>query len=294
MFIGIDIGGTGIKFGVVNEKGEILKKESIPTKKTTEDIIEDLVSVCSKLIKEYNVTRIGAASPGIVTNGVIQAPGNLPFRYTPLVKILEERLNLPVTLANDAHCAALAEATVGAGKGTQSMIMLTLGTGVGGAIVIDGKIYKGHGGGAGEFGHGIFQRDGIPCPCGRKGCFEQYASITALINQTKNATKQNPNSVLAKICEETKTINGKTVFEALDQNCPVAKKVYDQYVSYLAEGIDSFTLLLQPEVVVLGGAISQQGDRLIAPLQEKLGDVVTVKAASLGGDAGIIGAVLNK
>ena len=292
MYIGIDIGGTSIKFGVVDEEGNILKKDNIPTEKDTDSIIKGIVDICRNMINEYDITHIGAASPGIVKDGIIEAPGNLPFRNTPLAQILQTELGLPVFLGNDAQCAALAEAMVGAGKGGKDMVMLTLGTGIGGAIVIDGKVYKGNNGGAGELGHSIFERNGLPCPCGRRGCFEQYASITALINQTRLAAKENHDSVLAQICNEENAVNGQTVFKAMDKGCAVAAEVYDQYISYLAEGIDSFIMILQPEIVVLGGSISREGERLTKPIQDKLNSGVKVKTASLSSNAGIIGASL--
>ena len=291
MFLGIDIGGTDIKFGVVAEDGQVFGKRQIPTLKTADDIIDSIVATCLAMREEYAYSEIGIACPGDVQNGVVAAPGNLPFRNTPLAAIISERVGVPVKMGNDARCAGFAEARCGAGEGTSNMVLITLGTGIGGALIINGEVYLGYTGSAGEVGHILLDHEGLPCPCGRKGCFEQYASVTALIRQSAAAAAAYPDSVLAACCSE-RPVDGKTVFDAMDKGCPVAADVYAQYIAYLAAGIDSLTILLQPELVVLGGAISREGERLLAPLRKALRFPMRVETAQLGGDAGIIGAAM--
>ncbi len=292
MYIGVDIGGTDIKFGVVNSNGCILKKKKISTAKNTEKIIESIIEICDGFKEEYQISGIGVACPGYIIDGVVQNPGNLPFFKTPLCRLLSDATGLAVKVENDAQCAGLAEAKLGAGKDFSTMLMITLGTGVGGAIILDGKLFKGKNGGAGEVGHITLDHNGQSCPCGKKGCFEQYASVTALINQTKETALKHSESILAKLCSKEDSVNGKTVFEAMDMGCSVAQTVYEKYITYLAEGIDSAVMLLQPDIVLLGGAISSEGERLLVPLNKKLKTDTYVKIAKLGGDAGIIGAAM--
>ena len=292
MHIGVDIGGTDIKFGVVDNNGCILKKQKISTAKNTEKIIASIVEICNGFKKEYEISGIGVACPGYIIDGVVQNPGNLPFFKTPLGRLLSNATGLYVTVENDAQCAGLAEAKLGSGKDFSSMLMITLGTGVGGAIILDKKLFKGKNGGAGEVGHITLDRNGQPCPCGKRGCFEQYASVTALIKQTKEAALKHSESILAKLCSKEDSVSGKTVFEAMDMGCTVAYTVYENYITYLAEGIDSAVMLLQPDIVLLGGAISREGERLLVPLNKKLKTNTYVKIAKLGGDAGIIGAAM--
>lgn len=292
MYIGVDIGGTDIKFGVVNEQGALVENYKFPTPKTLEGIIQNIVTVCKELIKNYPVTAIGVGSPGWVCDGTVINAGNLPFKNTPLASLIQEGIGVPVFLGNDAQCAGLAEAVVGRGKGTKNLLMITVGTGIGGAVVIDGKIYSGAFGQAGEVGHMTFDYKGEECPCGRKGCFERYASVSALIRKTKQAAEENPDSVLAQVCWKEGTVTGKTVFAAMDQGCPVADAVYEEYIKMLAIGIESLYWILQPKLVLIGGAISREGMRLLKPLRKELGKKIQIETAELGSDAGVIGAAM--
>lgn len=292
MYIGVDIGGTDIKFGVVDEHGKVVENCKFPTPKTVEGVIQNILTVCKELIKSYPITAVGVGSPGYVSDGVVKSASNLPFKETQMVSILEAEIHLPVFLENDAKCAGLAEALVGCGKGVKHMLLITIGTGIGGAIVIDSKLYGGALGQAGEIGHMILKQDGEECACGSKGCFERYASVSALVRQTKQAVEENPESLLAQVCWKEGDVTGKSVFTAIEQGCPVAEAVYAQYIEYLAAGIDSLYWIFQPELIVLGGAISREGMRLLKPLRRALKRGAPVETAVLGGDAGMIGAAL--
>lgn len=292
MILGVDIGGTNIKFGVVDEEYNILEKLKIPTAKdgNAETIIEDIVSVIQNIRETFPIEKIGIGTPGTVDyeKGICVRSANLPYKNTPMVAMIEEAVNLPVFLANDATSAVCGELYAGSGRIYSNLIMVTLGTGVGGGIIIDGKPYYGSRGGAGEFGHIIIEQNGIPCRCGQKGCLEKYASITALIEQTEAAAIANPESLLAQMCQGE--ISGQTAFEAKKAGCPIAHQVLDAYFSYIATGITSLVRVFQPETVVLGGAVTNERDNLLLPLKEKITLPVEVLISSLKNDAGVIGA----
>ena len=194
----------------------------------------------------------------------------------------------PVFVENDANCAAWAEHKIGASKGMAYSIMLTLGTGVGGGIIIDNKLYLGEGGGAGEIGHMIIEYNGKACPCGQYGCYEQYASVTALIRQTKEAIEKNPQSLLAQIGK--KKITGRTAFDAKKEGCPIAFDVVEKYTQYIAIGVQSLVRIFQPEAIVIGGAISNEGEGLLSPIKEKLTIPAKLVISELKNNAGMIGA----
>ncbi|MBE7040640.1 MAG: ROK family protein [Ruminococcaceae bacterium] len=292
MILGVDIGGTNIKFGVVDEEYNIIEKLKIPTAKDgrAETIIEDIVAVIQNLRETFPIEKIGIGTPGTVDyeKGICVRSANLPYKNTPMVAMIEEVVKLPVFLANDATSAVCGELYAGSGQTYSNLIMVTLGTGVGGGIIIDKKPYYGSRGGAGEFGHIIIEQNGIPCRCGQKGCLEKYASITALIEQTEAAALANPQSLLAQMCREE--VTGQTAFNAKKAGCPIASKVLDTYFSYIATGITSLVRVFQPEAVVLGGAVTNEGDTLLLPLKEKITLPVEVLISSLKNDAGIIGA----
>ena len=199
-------------------------------------------------------------------NGIVNYANNLGWVDLPVAKIMQETLPYPVRLTNDANAASLGEAKFGAGKEYETVIMLTLGTGVGGGIIINGKLYEGNEGKGGELGHMVIEVDGEPCTCGRRGCLEAYASATALIRETKKAMKLNRHSLLWKVCPEIELVGGKTSFEAAFQNDPTALKVIDNYVKYLSEGILNFCNIFRPNVVVLSGGIANAGAYLFDKL----------------------------
>ncbi|MBQ7793250.1 MAG: glucosamine-6-phosphate deaminase [Clostridia bacterium] len=295
MYLGVDIGGTAIKLGVIDSFNNIVYKDSIPTQKnvTAKVIADDISAACKDIAARYPIGSIGIGTPGIINfEQETVSASNLPFDNSPIVEWIREETGLPVLINNDANCAALGEAIVGEGADENDIFMVTLGTGVGGGIIINKRIYSGKKGGAGEIGHMCIEADGKPCTCGSTGCWESYASVTALIEQTKAAAEENPDSILAKVIAENGKVDGKTVFEAMDKGCEVAEKVFDKYTSYIAVGIKNIVNIFRPGAVVIAGGISVVGDRLLKPIQSKVGTDVPIKISHLKNDAGMIGAAL--
>lgn len=292
MVLGVDIGGTNIKFGVIDENYNIVESKLIPTVTEFGDkkIVDDIIETAQEFKNEYSITRIGIGTPGTVDyeKGICIRASSLPYKNTPIVKMVEEKLCIPVKLANDASCAVCGELYAGNGQKYKNIVMLTLGTGVGGGIIIDNKPYFGARGGAGELGHIIIKSDGAECKCGQRGCLEQYASVTALIKATEEAAFKNPESKLAELCKDR--VSGKTLFDALNKDCPIAEEVLDDYLTYLAVGITSIIRIFQPDAVVLGGAITNEGDGLLKPLRKKVVLPADIVISELKNDAGIIGA----
>ena len=291
--IGVDLGGTEIKLGVVNDKCEILTKTSCSTPRNAEaDVVARAIAdQCKELMKEYPVGSIGIGTPGVIKNSLVSAT-NLNFKDFNLAKAVKEKTGLPVYVANDANCATLAEAYNGAAKDCSNSILLTLGTGVGGGIVFDGKLYEGNGS-AGELGHICLVHNGVDCGCGLKGCFEKYASTTALIEMATKAAVENPDSVLAeKYKNNSNALNGILFFESIKEKCPVASDVLNQYTDYLASGINGLIYAFDPEKVILSGGISAAGDMLLEPLKKKIKFDIPIVIATHKNSAGLIGASL--
>ena len=307
--LGIDLGGTNIAVGLVNEKYELIKKMSTPTLATRapEAIIDDMAMVCKKLLAACNVNiadveSVGIASPGIANSktGVIEYANNLPFKYLPIAKMLGERLGTSnIKVANDANAAALGEAVAGAARGSQSSVMITLGTGVGGGVIIDGKLISGFNFAGGELGHMVIEAGGVPCSCGRCGCWESYSSATALIRMTKEKIEECKKNGRASKMLETERVSGRTACDCMRAGDEAAKEVYDKYIHYLAVGLGNVINIFQPEIITLGGGISGEGQSLIDSLvpevaKEHYGTGLVkdseIRIATLGNDAGIIGA----
>lgn len=309
--IGIDLGGTNIAVGIVNDEHKIVVKKTTPTlaKRESEAIVADMARICLEACDELGVdvkdiTNIGIASPGIANpnNGCVEYANNLPFRRFPIVKILAGLLGVDekvIKIANDANAAAWGEAVAGAAKGSANSIMVTLGTGVGGGIIIDNKILTGFNSAAGEIGHIVIEQDGAPCGCGRRGCWESYSSATALIRMTKEAIEECKKTGRYTSMSSLERISGRSACEAMRAGDEVATEVYNKYVKYLATGITNLVNIFQPEVISLGGGVSNEGQSLIdaiLPLvraEQYGGDVVALtqlRIATLGNDAGIIGA----
>ena len=304
--IGIDLGGTNIAVGVVNDRYEIVARRSVPTgaERPAEEVIRDMGDAVEEALRQAGLTAVDCASMGVGSpgacdpqTGVVKRAYNLNWFDVPVCRMLHQRFGIPVRLGNDANCAALAEVVAGAAVGCQDMVLITLGTGVGSGIISRGKILSGLRGGAGEAGHMLLVLDGEPCTCGRRGCWEAYASATALIRQTREAAVQNPQSLLAQVPAEQ--INGRTVFDAADRGDAAAQRVIDRYCEYIAAGMTDIVNALAPEMILLGGGVSRQGERLLAPIREYIathcfgqreGAIPVVAAAQLGNDAGIIGA----
>ena len=302
--IGIDLGGTNIAAGVVDEGQHIVAEVSLPTgaERPAEAVIADICRAAEKAMEKAGITAahcasIGIGSPGTCdsANGVVVRAYNLGWFNVPVCSMVTARLGLPCHLSNDANCAALAETVAGGAVGCRNMILITLGTGVGGGIIIGGKIYDGMRGAGAELGHTLLVLDGEPCTCGRRGCWEAYSSATALIRQARQAAAEHPESLLAGAEE----ITGKTVFDAADRGDETANAVVDRFCDYLGAGVTNIVNALAPEVILIGGGISRQGERLLAPVRRSVekncfggkdGAIPIIAAARLGNDAGIIGA----
>ena len=244
---------------------------------------------------------MGIGSPGTCNadTGIVEYSNNLRFENLPLRDMLQGMLGRKVYIENDANAAALGEALAGAAKGAQSCVCITLGTGVGGGIIIDGKIYGGFNFAGAELGHTVIVVDGEMCTCGRQGCWEAYASATGLINQTRRAMVNHPESAMWQICEDLEQVNGRTAFDGMRAGDPVAKEVVDTYIKYVATGLVNVINIFQPEVLCIGGGICKEGDTLLVPLEaqirrERYSKYSTHQTrlcvATLGNDAGIIGA----
>lgn len=307
--LGIDLGGTNIVAGVVDENYNIvgLGKRKTNSPRPAEDIIDDMASVAREAIKNANlkiedIESMGVGSPGAIDpiSGVVAFSNNLEFYDVPMASMLKERLGVDFYIENDANAAAYGEYIAGAGKGTNNFIAITLGTGVGGGIIIDGKIYGGSNYAGAELGHNVIIAKGERCNCGRFGCWEAYASATALIRQTKQAMIRYPNAIMWELCQNNiDNVNGKTAFDAMRAGDTVGKKVVDNYIEFIAIGIDNHINTFQPDVLCIGGGISREGDILIKPIKEfvkgenfarNVPKKTEIKTAMLGNDAGIIGA----
>ena len=289
--IGVDIGGTEIKFGVLNSDNELVYKDQIPTDVSSEEkLISDIAEKCHEIMDKFCITGIGVGTPGIIENGLVSA-ANLPFDKTPLAKKLKAAIGRSVKVANDANCAALGESICGAGQDTKNLVMVSLGTGIGGGLIMDSKIYQGSGA-AGEIGHICIEVGGKDCPCGEKGCWEQYASAKALVNSATDAAEKNKESILYKKYQEKGKMSGRVFFDAISEGCELSKEVLDGYLTYLAEGIRSIIFVFAPDMIVLAGGISNAGDMLLKPLGDKLNSDVPIVISKLKSDAGTIGAAL--
>lgn len=307
-YIGVDLGGTNIAAGIVNEEGTIIRKKSVPTGRTrkSEEIVGDICRVVLDIIEEEGLTTeeihsIGIGSPGIHDreNGVIIYNNNLNFRNVPVRKMIQESISLPVYLENDANCAAIAESVAGAAKGEDYAIIITIGTGIGGGIIIDRKLYTGFNGAGGELGHAVIKVNGELCSCGRKGCWEAYSSATALIRQTKEAAEKNPDSKILELVEgDLSKINAKTAFDAAKMGDKTGIEVVDNYITYLAEGLANMVNIFQPGIIAIGGGVSKEGEYLLKPLREKMKSITyssygleegRIVTAKMGNDAGIVG-----
>ncbi len=310
--IGVDLGGTNIAAGLVDETYKIVCKKSVPTgaERSAEAIVADMAALCRALLEEAGVSladviSVGVAAPGASNpeTGVLEYANNLPFRKFPLADALSALLDgKKVYIENDANAAAWGEAIAGAAKGASKSVMITLGTGVGGGIIIDGKVYAGFNFAGGELGHIVIEHGGVPCSCGRRGCWEAYSSATALIRMTKEKLAE---------CEETgrKTllndhlskdgrVTGRTAFDAMRAGDEAAKEVVDTYLSYLETGLVNIVNIFQPEVISLGGGVSNEGQSLIDAIMPEVrkqrygGDLfpgTELRIAQLKNDAGIIG-----
>ena len=303
-YIGIDLGGTNIVAGVVDENYQILTKASVKTNlpRPEQEIAADMAAVARQAAEAAGLSLdqiewVGVGTPGIANSatGIIEYSNNLGFCNTPMVQYLEEALGRPAFIENDANAAAYGEYVAGAAKGAKHAVCITLGTGVGGGIIIDGKIYCGSNFGGAEIGHTVIDVNGPMCSCGRKGCFEVFSSATGLIRMTKEALAAHPESAM----KDEERITGRTAFNYMRAGDETAKQVVDDYIRYLAAGITNTINIFQPDVLCIGGGVCNEGDPLLLPMKEIVKKEVYTRnspknteivIAKLGNDAGIIGA----
>lgn len=313
--IGIDLGGTNIAAGLVGDDKLIKRKLSIPTgaERAPEYIMDDIAALCRSLAAEEGIAlseivSAGIATPGIANHdtGVVEYANNLPFRKLPMAQMLRERTGISVVrIENDANAAAWGEAVAGAAQGASNSVMITLGTGVGGGIIIDGKIYTGFNYAGAELGHIVIHAGGRQCSCGRKGCWEAYSSATALINMTAEKLEEcrasGRKTYIGELAEQRGKISGRTSFDAMRAGDEAAREVVDKYLHYLACGLINIVNIFQPEIISIGGGISNERENLLNPLipiieKEQYGGGIVptteLRIATLGNDAGIVGAAM--
>ncbi len=308
-YLGIDVGGTAVKGGLVTDDGDILVKSSVDTQSNlgTEKVISNIIDLCKSLVENSNIEMseiagIGMGIPGAIDskNGIVTYSNNLHWEDVHMKEALEQQLGIEVKMTNDANAAALGEALFGAGNTHNDSVLVTLGTGVGSGIIIDGKLFEGGYSVGAEIGHTVVKRGGELCTCGRKGCFEVYSSATGLIRETKFAMRENSDSKMWETVNgDIDKVDGRTAFlnAKVDKS---AKAVVDEYIDTLADGLANIANIFRPGIILLGGGISKEGTNLTDPLQELLNErifggsanaPVKVAVASLGNDAGTLGGV---
>ena len=312
MYLGIDVGGTNIAVGVVNENKEIIAKTSnkSPVPCTMDEFCDTMALTARQAMEKAGITLddipwVGIGCPGTVNRGtgIIEFTNNLHFSNWPLVKMMEERMGgKKVIIENDANAAAYGEFKAGALKGAQNAVAITLGTGIGSGIIIDGNIYAGNNYAAGEMGHMVIVYDGRQCNCGRKGCWERYASATGLIITTKEYMEKDKDSVMWELCDgDINKASGRTAFDAMRKGDASGKAVVDEFINYLGCGLVNVINTFQPDILCIGGGICNEGETLLAPVRAYIDKEqyamnaklkTKVCRAELGNDAGIIGAAL--
>ena len=291
--LGLDVGGTNLAAAVIDSRFNILSRASIPAGagRSIEAITEDMAKVSVLAVERAGISMEDVAGWGIGMPSCVNARTNLlvhancfGWHNVPIYDYLRGKLPLEVKIDNDANCAALGEALAGAAQGCAHALMLTLGTGVGGGIILDGKIYAGADGMGAELGHSKLVFEGERCTCGQKGCLEAYCSATALVRDAARAGLEG---------------DARAVFDAAKAGNPVAEGLVDRYIAYLAAGLSTFITIFRPEIIILGGGVAAAGDRLFVPLREKLQTCTfgaeeiglpPVVPARLGNDAGLVGA----
>lgn len=310
MYVGIDVGGTNLKAGLVDEAGRLLATRKIPLGmfQGEEYFVRKLAELTAQVSRDGGVVPgeleyVGMGIPGAVAEGDILYTCNIPLQNVPIGRLFSQYLDVPVMLENDANCAAVGEYFRGAGQGTKDFAVVTLGTGIGGGFILGGKLYAASGM-AGEVGHMVVEKGGVLCNCGRRGCWEAYASATGLIRMTKEAMERDRESLLWEESKGGSAVSGRTAFAAALRGDRTAEELCGTYVEYLAAGVVNLLNILQPEVLAIGGGISEAEDELLlTPLKEIVdresyaahcGGKATVVKAELGNDAGMIGAALLK
>ena len=308
IYAGVDVGGMSIKCCLATEKGEILAKDSFKTEKDltcagmAEQTAACIKSLAAKVqVAESEIVAVGMGIPGTVDGkkGIIVYCNNIRMDHAPIVKEMKKYFSCPIYVENDANAAAVGEAVFGAAKGLNDVLLVTLGTGVGTGIIANGRMITGKGGTGAEGGHSMIRMNGEPCTCGNRGCYEAYASATALLRQTERMALRRPDSLLARLWAERGRV-GTVPFDAAKAGDPAGIKVVRDYVNYVAAGLQGIVNIFRPDVVLIGGGISNQGDYFIKKVSRRLNRIVfgagvnprvKVRAAALKNDAGLLGAV---
>lgn len=311
LYLGVDLGGTNIKAALVTENGEIVGEASRPTllPRPAEAVCEDIGRTLADVLQASGhsfgeVAGLGIGCPGTVDNagGIVRYSNNLGWHDFDMRACLKQQAGLTAQLGNDANVAALGEAIAGCGRGAESLVVLTLGTGVGSGIVLGGRMLTGYTGAASEMGHMVIVDDGEPCTCGRRGCLEAYASATALIRMTRQKMAERPESQMHALARAEGAVSGKTAFGAAAAGDAAGKEVIAQYVHYLAIGVANAINIFFPEVIGLSGGVAKQGETLLAPLRAAVSPLVfgsayaarstRIVCCTLGYRAGVIGAAM--
>jgi glucokinase len=302
--IGIDIGGTKIAGALVDADGQIVKELRVPSPaQDSEALVDAVVGLIEELSKDQQVLGVGVAAAGFIDaeqSNIIYAP-NINWRNEPFKARLEAKLDIPVIIENDANAAGWAEYRYGAGKGYKHMVMLTIGTGVGGAVITDSKMLRGGFGIAGELGHLRIVPDGLPCGCGQKGCLESYGSGTALLKAAKAlAESGDPSgSRLRELEAASGQLSGQEVYQAILESDPGSLRLLAELGDWLGQGIASLVAVLDPQIVVIGGGVSAAGDLLLNPIREAyqrhlpargFRPELVIVGAEFVNDAGVVGA----
>ncbi|MCY6484867.1 ROK family glucokinase [Clostridium aestuarii] len=310
MRIGIDLGGTNIAFGLVNEEGRIIYKKQVKTEvyKGEKNIVEKMVSAINEILENNSLTldqikSIGIGVPGVVDydNGIVKECVNLNWKEVNLRELIKNKINKSVLLENDANAAAVGEYLCGSMKGAVNSILITLGTGVGGGLILNNKLFRGSNGAALEIGHIIIGENFYNCSCGNNGCFETFASATAIIKYAQKLIKEGNKSIIMEMVNnDVDKIDAKVVFDAAREDDLVANKVIDRFVKYLAKGINSIINFLDVDSIAIGGGVSAAEEMFLPKLKEEIMNnklfksmpLCEIKKTVLGNDAGIIGAAM--
>ncbi|MEW5801904.1 MAG: ROK family protein [bacterium] len=309
MFIGVDLGGTNMRVGVVNSGGQVFHRLSLPTRVNLglEEVIERIVSTVLRVVDQARdggnqIEAVGIGSPGIIdirTGTIVTSPNFPEWRRVPLKQTMEKRLPYPVFLDNDANAFAYGEKWVGVGRDVQSMVCLTLGTGVGGAIILGGRLWHGADGMAGEVGHMTVQPNGLKCNCGNYGCLESYASASSVVRRALVASRTGtPSMILTLAGGDPEKITSSLVYQAALKGDTLAMQIMKETATYLGIGIANLINLLNPEMIVVGGGLANAWDLIYPTVEDEvchrafltLAQTAKIRKASLGDDAGIIGA----
>ena len=307
--IGVDLGGTTITAGLVDKDYKIIHKITCDTNlpRPEAEVEQTIADLCRQTAKEAGVDWqqicwVGIGTPGSANSedGVVDFNANFGYVNWQLAADMEALLNCKVYIENDANAAAYGEYLAGGAKGARYAMMITLGTGIGGGFIMDGQIYSGFNFAGAEFGHMAIVKDGRPCMCGRKGCWEKYASSRALTEDTREALKAHPDNMMWQLAKgELANVNAKTAFDGMRAGDPLATELVRNFVDYIGCGLTNLINIFQPEVVCIGGGVSKEGETLLAPIREyvdkndyaRMGvKRVHIKAAQLRNDAGVVGA----